>query len=421
MSDAFIRPKTSGLWRNAGQLGGAKVLNRGLGFFWTVVIARTLGVAGFGEYTYLIALVTLTSAFAEGGFTAIVSRDVATDAAMLETMVPTAMGLTIVFNIAAMGVTLAIAWLDTPSTSRLLGAAVIALYLPLNGAFNVISAVFRGRDRFHYDSAFNVIQFLIFALLSGIALWLGWGVLGVLAAYVVRQLITLIATAILCERRIGPVRVAWDRKARRYLLTEGLPLMLSTAAAQVYIRIDIIVLSFFAGTSAVGIYSIASRFIDTLTTGASALGFAALPFLANTIRDAPGQVRAITRRAARQVLGISVVGAAVGVLISPFMIRRLYGVPFAASGHVLQLLLVTVPLYAVSQVLATLLIAEGRQRTLVAVYGGATALSILLNVLFAPMMSYYGSAVAAIGTAGAVGVALWVTAHREEQGGIRYV
>src|SRR5690242_12105776 len=102
MSEAEAKPKTSGLWRNAGQLGGAKVLNRGLGFFWTIVLARTLGVAGFGEYTYLIALVTLTSAFAEGGFTAIVSRDVASDPATLTTMVPTAMGLTVAFNLVAM-------------------------------------------------------------------------------------------------------------------------------------------------------------------------------------------------------------------------------------------------------------------------------------------------------------------------------
>lgn len=396
-------------------------MNRGLGFFWTIVLARTLGVAGFGEYTYLIALVTLTSAFAEGGFTAIVSRDVATDPVQLERMVPTAMGLTIAFNVVAMIITLVIAWADTPTPTRLLGAGLIACYLPLNGAFNVVSAVFRGSDRFHYDSAFNIIQFLLFALLSGLALLLGWGVLGVLGAYVVRQIVTLIGTAVLCERRIGPVRIGWDRDARKYLLTEGLPLMLSTAAAQVYIRVDIIVLSFFAGTSAVGIYSIASRFIDTLTTGASALGFAALPFFATTMRDAPQQVRAITRRASRQVLGIAVMGAIAGIAVSPFLIRRLYGLPFAAAGHVLQLLLVTVPFYAVSQVLATLLIAEGRQRTLAYVYGGATALSVVLNVLFAPSMSYYGSAVAAIGTSAVVGVALWLKAHREEHGGIRYV
>src|SRR5207249_1391128 len=37
------------LWQNVAQLGGAKVVNSGMGFLWTVVLARSLGVREFGE------------------------------------------------------------------------------------------------------------------------------------------------------------------------------------------------------------------------------------------------------------------------------------------------------------------------------------------------------------------------------------
>src|SRR5690606_7470764 len=47
----------AGVFRNAVQLGGAKLFARGLTLFWTVMLARVLGVVEFGEYTYLTALV----------------------------------------------------------------------------------------------------------------------------------------------------------------------------------------------------------------------------------------------------------------------------------------------------------------------------------------------------------------------------
>ncbi len=387
-------------------------MNRVLGFFWTVVLARALGLEGFGEYTYLVALVTLTSAFAEGGFTSIVSRDVARDPAQLQEMVPTAMGLTVIFNIAAALITVAIALIDTPSRARFLHAGLVALYLPSNGIFNVISAVFRGRDRFLYDSVFNIVQFVAFAVLSGVALLLGWGVTGVIAAFVVRQYLTAGASMILCERRIGRVPIALRRPALRYLLREGLPLMLSGAAAQVYIRVDIIILSLAAGTTAVAIYSIASRFVDTLTTAASALGFASLPLLATLFRADPDHARQFIRRISWRVLLFSAIGSAVGIAVSPALIRSLYGAPFAAAGHVLQILLLTIPIYAVSQLLSTVVVVEGRQKALVGVYGGATLLSIVLNALLAPQLNYYGSALAGVATATSVGVALLFVTRR---------
>src|SRR5437016_5505090 len=125
------------LWRNAAQLGSAKVLSSVLGFLWTVVLARSLGLSEFGEYTYLVALTVLLSLFAEGGFTSIVSRDVANDAGALDRTVPTAMGLTLLFNLAASVVVIAIAVSDNPTPGRLWRVTLAAAYLPANGLFNV--------------------------------------------------------------------------------------------------------------------------------------------------------------------------------------------------------------------------------------------------------------------------------------------
>jgi len=400
-----LRPGRT-LWLNAAQLGGAKVVNRGLGFLWSIVLARTLGLSGFGEYSYLIALVVLTSAFAESGFTSIVSRDVSGDSRHLSETVPTALALTIIFNIVAAAITVGIGDLSAPSYTRFWRAVLISLYLPANGVFNVVCAVFRGRDRFRYDSIFNVIHFLSFAALSAPALALGWGATGVLAAFVVRMYLVAGAAVLVCHYSIAPLQVGLSRPAARYLLQEGLPLMLSGVAAQVYIRIDIVILSFAMGTAAVAIYSVATRFIDALTTAAGALGFASLPLLAEMWLDAPARARRFAAKTSRRTLLIGITGAVLGVAVAPFFIGRLYGRDYTPAGHVLQVLLLVIPIYAVSQILTNLIIAAGRQRVLMWIYGGAAAVSVLLNVGLAPRWSYYGSAVAAVITALMVWLAL---------------
>src|SRR5881396_184916 len=204
------------LWRNAAQLGTAKVLSSVLGFLWTVVLARSLGLSEFGEYTYLVALTVLLSLFAEGGFTNIVIRDLASDAGALDRTVPTAMALTLLFNLAACLAAIGIAVVDKPTTERFWSATLAAAYIPANGLFNVISAVFRGQNRFDYDSTFNVIYFFVFAALSGVALLLGLGLTGVIGAHVARMYLVLAASAVVSSVRIGRVSIALVRERASY-------------------------------------------------------------------------------------------------------------------------------------------------------------------------------------------------------------
>jgi len=403
------------LWRNAAQLGTAKVLSSVLGLLWTVVLARSLGLSEFGEYTYLVALTVLLSLFAEGGFANIVIRDVASDPGALDRTVPTAMALTLALNLAACLAAIGIAVLDQPTTGRFWSATLAAAYIPANGLFNMISAVFRGHNRFDYDSTFNLIYFLLFAVLSGVALLLGWGAVGVIGAHVVRMYLVLAASAAVCMMRVGRLRIAFVPERARYLFKEGLPLVLSGAAAQVYVRIDIVVLSFVAGTNAVALYSVAARFTDALTTAANVLGFASLPVLAEMWRDDPRRAHQFTQATVGRALLLTLLAAAGGAIIARPLIRHLYGLPFGVSGQILQILLAAVPLSAASQILSALVIASSRQRALVWIFGGAAVLSTFLNFLLAARWQYFGSAASNVATATFVAVTLWWLVQRLEK------
>jgi O-antigen/teichoic acid export membrane protein len=390
----------AGVFRNAVQLGGAKLMARLLTVFWTVMLARTLGVGDFGEYTYLTALVILLAMFSDGGISTIVGRDAAAEPKKAGRELPTALTIIVLLNVGAAALVIGIALANELSWHRFWLTALIALYLPANAVFNVFCAVFRARGFFGYDSLLNVGDSVSFIVLSGAALALGWGVEGVIAAFAARQYLLLVACVAIFGQTGYSSRFGWDRSAARYLGKEGWPMILSGAANHAYARVDIIVLYSLAGAEAAGTYSVAARLIDGAMLGLGALGFASLPVLSRLAADDPRAAGKMTVRIALLAGAGTLVLSAVGGMLSQLVINIMYGADFADAGPVLAILLVTIPAYTLSQVFGSLLVALGRQHLLVLTYGIALITSISMNVWLVPHYSFIGSAISAVATSG---------------------
>jgi O-antigen/teichoic acid export membrane protein len=398
----------AGVFRNAIQLGGAKLFARALALFWTVMLARVLGVVEFGEYTYLTALVILLAMFSDGGISTIVERDAAADPKKAAGDLPTALSAIVLLNLVAAVAVVGIGLTNDFSLHRLLDTLLIAGYLPANAVFNILCAVFRARGFFGYDSLFNVGDSLSFIALSGLTLLAGWGLEGVVVAFAARQYL-LLAIAVAVFGRSGfSARFGWDRVSARYLGREGWPMILSGAANHAYARVDIILLYSLAGVASAGTYSVAARLIDGAMLGLGALGFATLPVLSRLAATDPRAAGKLTMRIALLAGVGTLVCAGIGGLMSQFVIDVMYGAEFAEAGPVLAILLVTIPPYTLTQVFASLLVALGRQHLLILAYGITLVTSISLNVWLVPQLGFIGTALVSVAASGLLLVLLVV-------------
>jgi O-antigen/teichoic acid export membrane protein len=366
--------------------------------FWTVILAHSLGLANFGEYAYLVALAILLSIFSEAGLSTVIARDVARQPKDQESVLATAMTATLGLNVVAALVLVAIDLLHSNSGQHIAYAALISLYLPVNGLNNILAAVLRARDRFSQDSLVNLADAGLFAILSGAAIVGHLGLAGVVGAYAARQYLVFGLYALLVRRLVGPWRFGFSASAARYLGRDGIPLTISGAAAHAYVRVDAVLLSFLATTTAVGIYSIATRFIDAMMVLVTAVGAATLPSMAVLAARRRELHSTTVRTALVAAVAFAVVILPVEVL-SPWLIGHLFGREFIASEGVLRVLVLVIPLYAGAQVLRSFLVAVGAQAMLTSIYVLALVTNVALNFLLIPRLSYYGSSLAAVVTA----------------------
>jgi O-antigen/teichoic acid export membrane protein len=176
------------------------------------------------------------------------------------------------------------------------------------------------------------------------------------------------------------------------------PLALISLLGLVNYRLDVVALGALAGTHAVGIYAVATRFMDAVLPLATFFVAAAFPVLSATALEAASQREGRARRAAEFLALASIPIMVGGCVFAPQLVHIVAGHAYAASVTPLRLLLLSLPLSYVSTFLLYLLIAADRQRQVVPLMVASIALNLALNVALVPFYSYDGPAIATLTT-----------------------
>jgi O-antigen/teichoic acid export membrane protein len=186
----------------------------------------------------------------------------------------------------------------------------------------------------------------------------------------------------------------WRRASA--LFREAWPLMISSLAVILYMRIDVVMLRAMQGDAAAGIYAAAVKLSELGYFLPVALGSSLLPAL---LRARTAGREAYGRRL-QQYFDLSAAIAYVlsvpGALLAPWLIRLVYGTSFAAAGPVLALHVWGAVFAFIGVARAHYLFNEGLGRLhLMATVSGAV-LNIGLNWLWIPRYGPWGAALATV-------------------------
>ncbi|MCF7918104.1 flippase [Candidatus Gracilibacteria bacterium] len=196
------------------------------------------------------------------------------------------------------------------------------------------------------------------------------------------------------------IRLGWDfswwKKTLKMSLPYGLALILQT----LYLRIDVVLISILLGASAVGIYGVATRILESFLILGVFFGQAILPRLSAQEGDHDKAQK--TLGWGMEILLIFSIPIVIGSIIFAPQIIQLISTPeylssgvFLGSDKVLSLLVITVFFAYFNQLFTFTLVAKNRQNYLLFVNGFAFALNACLNILF---LTRYGIIAAAIST-----------------------
>jgi O-antigen/teichoic acid export membrane protein len=399
MPDAMVEAETRGrliaarrVARNTSVQAVGEVLGKiaSLGFY--AVMARELGQAGFGDFTFALSLALLCTVFASFGIGEVIARTLARDSSGASRLLTDAVVVVGAFGVAGAVVAVAIAAVGGYDANVVAAVAILATAAVVELLSKMHYATFQGLEDMRPVATSLLVQRISTAAV-GIALLLGGaGLVTVALVYLGGALLAQVHVVFrLGRRRIRVRREASLGRARTLLagsIALGMTLMLNTAL----FRIDATMLSAIKGNADVGVYGAAYRLLESTLFLSYAFVTSMLPALARLSRTSTPTLGE-AYEAGCKLVAIVLLPLGTGfVAFAEPIVRLIYSSEYDAAITPVRLLGGAVALYGVSYLASHVLIAQGRQRVLPWATGVVLAVNVGLNLFAIPKWAYDGAA-----------------------------
>ena len=381
--------------KNTLYLTAASIGQKVLAFAYFLLLARVMEPAGTGAYFLALSLTGLFSVITDFGVTSVLIRDVAKDPAQAVRLLRQGLGLKIPMCLIAVAGTFgAVILLGYNPEIRLLVA--LACLVMVADAFTLLFyGILRGFHLLKYESAGIFIgQF--------ITLCLGGAVLLILPSLPLLILVLLCGSVFNMIFSAGRVasRIGWKAFVPQFsselkkLFWTAVPFALAGIFVKVYSTVDAMLLASFAGTAAVGVYSIAYKFTYAFQFLPMAFVAALYPGMSAVAKDREKLAQLLNE--GFWYLALLAAPITFGLwAIAPDAVL-LAGEPYRQAAPVLTVLIFAlIPLF-LDFPIGSLLNAVGRQKIKTAIVGITMVINIAANFILIPMLGSLGAAIAAL-------------------------
>jgi O-antigen/teichoic acid export membrane protein len=393
----------------------SRIVVAALGWAGSVIVARSLDGAEWGQFSFVFALLGVMSIITDLGVGRIVlARLIDGDPDEIARTASSFIALRTVLG--AIGYVFAITYvviLRYPG-EVVAATAVAGLVVVFATPSHALSVLYQSRHRLLLVSVAESLGQTIQLLLTVVAAMYAPVLLVFVLPAVANEVFKLVGKGVgLRSRSLGlrPSRHVDVHRWRR-MLGEAVPLAIGLALTIAMMKIDILMLSLLDTFEAVGQYSIGYKFSDMIDTIVLA---AVAPVSMMLVAAWPSQPNIFRERSRTAATVFTLAGGVCVVAFWPSaaqVIRLLYGERFVQAAPAARLLVVGAAVMALVILGIFLLTAAEKQRRYPAVALFGLALNVGLNLLLIPRLSYYGSAIATVITWAVTVVLLWVVVAR---------
>jgi O-antigen/teichoic acid export membrane protein len=382
-----------GVLRGAGY--GTGIL---LGAGTSILLLRHLGVAEFGRYGVVIALLGIVSGVTDAGLTAVGSRELAVlPAAERPALMRSLVALRILLTAAGVVVATLFAAAAGYEGVVVAGTAVAGVGVLLLNTQSTLMMPLAIELRY---GAITFVETLRHALtLAGVALLVlaGASLFAFFTLPVAVGLVSLALTPFLLAgiRSMAP---SLDRATAFSLLRESLPLAAAIAMNVVYLRLLVLMVSLQTDDTETGLFATSFRVFEILLGLPTLVLGVALPLLAVAGAEDRERLRYAVQRLTETALALSLLLVLVTVLLAEPAITLLFGDEYEDAAPMLQVQAFALVGIFLSQVWTLALVSLRRQRDVALANGIALLAVVALGLVLVGAYEGVGGAAAAVAT-----------------------
>ena len=395
MTDNRIGTKTRFI-KNTVALTGSQVGIKALSLVLGIFVARYLGATDYGKYSFGYAYIDLFGPVAGLGLNLLIVREASRKRENAPVLVGTSMALKLISSISVVGLAFVILQFIPSSHEARIVVYIFGLGFILEHLYGSISMAFAAFERFDIYAMFQVIERIVsFALILSLLFW-GFRLMAISWVRPLTALIILVLNLWLASRKILKSRLHFDKNLFPFLLKEGWPFMADALFMIVYLKVDVVMLQAFKGSTIVGWYAVASGLLLAFIPLQMAVIQSIFPIFSRTYVEDHGSFSLYFERISRFLLSTGTAVAVIVTLAASPLVSLLYGKEYIPSVSMLRILIWTLPLMSLSSLARTALMSCNLQRTALCVGGSNVIVNIVLNLFFIPLFGGPGAAIVTV-------------------------
>ncbi|ASJ11452.1 flippase [Thermococcus thioreducens] len=391
------------LIKNAGWLFGAEIFSKLLAYGIIVILSRTLGPDGLGQYSFIFYYIGLLGIFSDLGVSFYFMREVARDRDKLKELLPDVLGFKIVLAILNFGIIVLITlFLPKPEWMKLLivlaGAEAMLTWVSL--VFVRMTYAF---EITKYEAIARTVERFWAFFIGGAVLWhfkeLFPFVAVLLVGYTIRELLRIRWGLSFVP---GKIVVRFRPAEWANLLRKSYPFWLIGLFTLIYYRTDMVMLNLLRGDYETGIYRAAYMWIQVAMLVPNVVIPTTLPSMARLHKENRKTLEALFKKSFQTLLFLGLAGTAGYYLFAKLGILFVFGEKFKESVPVLRILAFAIPFMFLNSLFGSYMNATGRELTFTKITGFTAFLNVTLNYT---LILHYGATGAAVATVVSQGVA----------------
>jgi O-antigen/teichoic acid export membrane protein len=367
-----------------------------LGFIVSVILARELGVEGFGNYSYILSLAGIFLIFQDGGYKTLIFRESVDDSAQLLL----SSGVMHVVSITILGALVVL--LLQPQRWLAILTAVCCMGLVVLSGF--VSSLLKGKGDFKSDAVWRMVirSLTACAILSALFLYEDGSVTSLFVGWSVALVLALIWP-------IVKGYLSWPSfNFKGELFRASMVFLTIDVATVFYFRSDIVLLEYFGHIEGdVGQYSAAYRVLEgviLLATPVAQIAFRSLRLRKNQ-KDFFGLLNWLVL----VMLIVAIIIALIGVIFGGDVMLVVFGEQYQYAGELLPLLMFAMLFIFPNYILTQGAIAINKEINYAKIVVLVALLNIVLNVWLIPDFGARGAAYATIFSEGVLCIGLgWI-------------
>lgn len=377
--------------RNSAWLYFAELISKLVMFFFILYLARSLGDEQFGIFTFAFSFVFLFTGLITFGMDSLIVRDCSMDKTLIHSYVSNTIIFRIIMSFLVVLMILITSYLLGYPVSTIKILFISSLFLVASSFTQLFTFAIRVYENMRYEAVLKIVEKLVLAVIGTIILFYGFKVWEVSLVYLFSAIIAALLSTYFFIKLSG-LKFTVDKLELFKIIKLSLPFIFLVIFYDLYLKVDITILSFLKGDAVTGWYGASSKIIELLMIIPVIFNRALLPTITHIYKETPQQISVLYNFISKYLFTVSLPVFSFSLFMNEKIILLLFGKDFLNAS--LSLSILTLALIFMYQSFHNhhFLLAIRKEKTAAIIMGSLIGLNVILDFLIIPYLSLNGAA-----------------------------